>query len=89
MPHRRATELAEEALFAVRKALVEGRAGYHHQAEDLLEALKILNGPSDGPDISCGPRAAGDDDFHAAVEAALDALHGRFLARVGGGRTVS
>lgn len=85
-PRGRMTELAEEALLSVRKALVEGKVSYHHQAEDQLEALKLRNGPAEGDDIPAGRRALAGEDFHAAVEGVLDALHEQLLARVAGGR---
>jgi hypothetical protein len=70
------TELGEEALFAVRNALVEGKNGCVHPTEDLLEALALRNGRS-GSDIAAGPAIEGPD-FHETVEALLDHLRGRW-----------
>jgi hypothetical protein len=62
-PRGRMTELAEEALFCVRKALIEGKGSYHHQAGDLLEALKLRNGRTEGNDIPAGRRVLAGEDF--------------------------
>jgi hypothetical protein len=67
------TELGEETLLAVRKALVEGKNGYVQSAEDLLGALVSRNGPTSGDDVAPGPVAEGDD-FQATIEDLLDAL---------------
>jgi hypothetical protein len=40
-PRGPVTELADETLPAVAKALLEGKMGYFHKAEDGLEALKL------------------------------------------------
>jgi hypothetical protein len=74
------TDLGEEAMFAVRMALVEGKNGYVHRAEDLLEALALRNGRSSGDDIALGP-ALEDGDFQATVEELLDALAERVNAK--------
>jgi hypothetical protein len=74
------TELAEEALYAARKALVERKNGYVQKAEDLLEALSLRNGKTSGDDIVPGPSPAGED-FQALVEELLDALAERLNAR--------
>jgi hypothetical protein len=46
------TELGEDELDAVRKALAEGKNGYSHRAVDLLEALAIRNGRNEGETTS-------------------------------------
>src|SRR5262245_13264177 len=80
-PRGPVTELAEETLQAVARALLEGKNGYFHKAEDGLETLKLRNGKTDGEDIPAGIAAEQGDDFQADVEAVLDALHGQMLAR--------
>lgn len=76
------TELAEETLRALAKALLEGKRGYHHQAEDGLELLKMRNQNTEGPDIVLGTAAAGDD-FKRDVEDVLKLLREQMLARSG------
>jgi hypothetical protein len=48
------TELGEDALLAIRKALVDGKNGDIQKAEDLLEALALRNGRNSGDDIAPG-----------------------------------
>lgn len=79
----RMTDLAEDAILSVRKALVEGKNSYWHQAEDQLQALLLRNGRTEGDDIPAGTRALPGEDFHETVKALVDALHERFLARDG------
>jgi hypothetical protein len=74
------TDLGEEALSAVGKALAEGKNGYVHRAEDLLEALALRNGRTSGDDIAPGP-AVEDGDFQATLEELLNALAERVTAR--------
>jgi hypothetical protein len=77
------TELGEEALLTIRKALVEGKNGYVQRAEDLLEALALRNGRTSGDDIAPGPVPA-EGDFQVTVEELLDALAERILTPNGG-----
>lgn len=56
------------------EALLEGHRGWHHVAEDGLEALKLRNGRNDGDDIPDGPAPEGRD-FQQTVEDCLDELH--------------
>jgi hypothetical protein len=48
------SELAGEALHALKMAPVEGSNGYGHKAEDTPEALARRHGASHGDDISEG-----------------------------------
>lgn len=75
-PRGPVTELAEETLRAVEKALIEGKNGWFHAAEDNLEALKLRNGKTEGDDI-----LTGEGDFQQAVDDVLDCLHERFVER--------
>jgi hypothetical protein len=77
---RKSTPLAEEVLFAVRKALLEGKNGYWHRAEDLLEALVLRNGRTQGEDIPPGPVPEGED-FLATVQELLGCLHERLSGK--------
>jgi hypothetical protein len=74
------TELGQEALLVVRKALEEGKNGYVQRAEDLLEALARQNGRTSGDDIAPGP-AVESGDFQVTVEELLDALAERVTAK--------
>ena len=71
---RATTELAEDALAAVRKALVEGKHGYRHKAEDGLEALPWRNGVAAGDGVPTGHRAGAGESFHQAAEEVLRLL---------------
>jgi hypothetical protein len=51
---RSQTELAEQTLRAVGKALIEGENGWIQTAEDGLESLRLRNGRTDGDDIPTG-----------------------------------
>lgn len=77
---RPVTDLAGDALRAVAKALLEGRNGWSHHAEDALEALKLRNGKAEGDDIPPGARAGPDENFHRDVDGCLGALHAQMLA---------
>jgi hypothetical protein len=68
------TEMAEETLIAVRKAILEGKHGFLHKAEDLLLALQLRNGLSTGDDIPNGKTPTEGDSIHKTVEAVLDEL---------------
>jgi hypothetical protein len=48
------SELAGEALHALKRALVQGSNGYGHKAEDTPEALARRHGASHGDDIAEG-----------------------------------
>ncbi len=74
------TELAEEALRSVARALIEGKNAWHHAAEDHLEALALRNGKTAGEDIPPGPASEGED-FQHTIEELLDHLHERFLSK--------
>jgi hypothetical protein len=73
----RVTEFAEEAIDAVRKAIEEGRNGYVHKAEDLLETLGLWNEKAHGDDIPSGLTAAERLDFQVMIEELLDLLDER------------
>lgn len=75
------SELGYEALYAVRKTLVQGRNAYTQKAEDLLEMLKLRNGKMEGDDLASGMGRENGADFHYDVEAVLDALALRLNAR--------
>lgn len=79
--NRPETELAEQTLRAVARALLEGKNGWFHAAEDYLETLKLRNGKTEGDDISAGIVPAQGDDFHADIETLLDLLHERLSSR--------
>ncbi len=74
------TDLAEEALRSVGKALLEGKNAWFQAAEDHLETLALRNGKTAGEDIPPGPTPVGDD-FQRTLEGLLDHLHERFLSR--------
>jgi hypothetical protein len=74
------TELGEEALFTVRKALLEGKNSSVQRAEDLLEALTLRNGRKGGDDVAAGP-VPGEGNVHATVEELLDVLADRVAAK--------
>lgn len=81
-PRGPVTEVAGETLRAVEKALIEGKNGWFHTAEDGLEAMKLRNGRTEGDDIPPGPIPEGRD-FQQTVEDCLDAMHERMLTRGG------
>ena len=74
------TSLAEEALYAVGKALVEGKNGYVQKAEDLLEALALRNGRTSGEDIAPGPMRE-DGDLQQTIEDVIRAMDERVAGR--------
>lgn len=80
----RMSSVAEEAVEAVRRALLEGKNGWWHKAEDELEALRLRNGPVRGDDVPAGVTGDGGPDFHEAVEDLLDCLRERLRAWVAG-----
>lgn len=68
------TKVAEDALYALARSLLEGKRAWHHRAEDLLETLKLRNGKEEGDDIPPG-NAPASDSFPMDVDEALDCLH--------------
>jgi hypothetical protein len=77
---RRLTPAGEEALGAVKKALLEGKNSYWHRAESLLQALALRNEGTRGDDVPPGPPPEGPD-FLRTVEDLLDCLDERFAGR--------
>ncbi len=77
----RITPLGQETLHALRQALVEGRNGWLHAAEDGLEVLAVRNGRPQGDDIPTGQLPGEGADFKQTIEDLLDALHERIVAR--------
>src|SRR4051812_42958155 len=69
------TDVGAHALYALARALLEGKRGWHHAAEDALETLKLRNGKADGDDIPEGIVAGKGEDFQRDVEDCLDCLH--------------
>jgi len=76
----RMTDLGRNALEAVRKALVEGKNGWWHVAENRLETLAIRNGRMQGDDIPAGVKVEGGD-FQQVIEDLLDRLHERLVSK--------
>jgi len=74
------TPLGEETLYALEKALVEGRNGWLLKAEDMLEVLAIRNGQAQGDDIP-GSHPPGDRDFQQTIEDLRDCLHERVVGK--------
>jgi len=73
--------LGQEALYAIRQALVEGRNGWLLKAEDMLEALAVRNDSTQGDDIPAGRQPAEGADFQQAIEDVLDALQERVVGK--------
>ena len=71
------TKLAEEAVHAVRKTLVEGKNAYVQTAEDWLEAVALRNSRTSGEDIPPVPVPDGPD-FQQTID---DLLTERVTAR--------
>jgi hypothetical protein len=74
------TPEGKDALMAVRKALVEGKNGWWHIAEDRLETLLLRNGRTHGDDIPAGVTVEGGY-FQRSVDDVLDCLHERLVSR--------
>lgn len=75
------TALGYEVIDTLNKALLDGKRGYTHRAEDLLETLKLRNGRTEGDDIVQGLSLEEGANFHADVDDVLDLLHERMFAR--------
>lgn len=82
-PHSRrpTTELAEETLRALARALLEGKLGWFHAAEDNLEVLKLRNGKTEGDDMPADSKVDEGMCFHRAVDDVLDCLHEVMFSR--------
>ncbi len=77
----RKTPQAEEALFAVDKALFWGYRSWIPSAQDAVEALALRNGLTQGPDIPAGQRQDDPLDFQRAVQAVRECLNDRAVGR--------
>jgi hypothetical protein len=72
------TELADEALHAVRKTLADGKNCHAQKAEDMLEALALRNGWTSSEDI---PPVPDGPDLQQTIDDLLDLLTERVTAR--------